>query len=65
MIVDLIGRYTVVIAIVVASGYLFHWIDQLPVWLLVGMAFAVYFLGGILEVRKVRAEIKVINDLTQ
>lgn len=65
IIFDLIARYTVIIVIVIIAGFLFHWLDNLPIGVLIAMAIIIYFLGCSFEVGRVKAEVKRINQLTK
>ena len=65
VIFDLIARYTVIIVIVIIGGFLFHWLDNLPIGILIAMAIIIYFLGCSIEVGRVKAEVKRINQLTK
>jgi preprotein translocase subunit YajC len=44
---------------------MFHWLDNLPLIVLVGMAVVIYFLGCVVEVKRVQTEVRMINELTR
>lgn len=63
--IDLIVRYTVVIVVVLTGAYIFHWLDNLPLIVLVGMAVVIYFLGCVVEVKRLQTEVRIINEITR
>ena len=58
-------HYLLVLAAVLIFGYAFNWVNQLPVYVLVGMCGAVLILCCYLDISRVKADIDEINGLCE
>ena len=58
---ELLCRYASIIAATILAGFLFHWVDQLPVPLLAGMGLVVYLFCYLVEYDKTKGDIEKIN----
>lgn len=52
-------------AVIVAAGILFNWYSHVPVWMPLVIVIAVYILFYLLDIIRVRKDIKEINKLLQ
>lgn len=52
-------------AVIVAAGTVFHWYPGMPVWVPLVIVLAVYLLFYVLDIVRVRRDIKEINTLLQ
>lgn len=59
---EILCRYASIITTTVCGGYLFHWVDQLPVPLLAGMGLIAYFFCYLVELDKTKTDIDKINE---
>jgi len=53
------------VAVIVLSGTLFNWYSYIPVWVPVFMVIVVYILFYLLDIIRVRKDVKEINKLLQ
>ena len=58
------GSFMVISALVI-FGFLLNWFSYVPIWVLVIMGIAVYFLSSFLNLFRMRQKAKEINDLLQ
>lgn len=58
------GIFMVISALVI-FGFLLDWFSYVPIWVLVIMGLAVYFLSSFLNLFRMQQEAKEINDLLQ
>lgn len=58
------GNFMVISALVI-FGFLLDWFSYVPIWVLVIMGLAVYFLSSFLNLFRMQQEAKEINDLLQ
>ena len=56
------GNFTVILVLVI-FGILLNWFSYVPIWVLVIMGIAVYFLSSFLNLFRMQHEAKEINDL--
>ncbi len=54
-----------VLAVLVLFGYLFGWYESTPLWLLVLMGIAVYFIGCLVDVFRIKSDVDAINHQLQ
>ncbi|MDR2922947.1 MAG: DUF3021 family protein [Treponema sp.] len=52
-------------AVIVLAGTIFNWYSSIPVWVPLIIVFAVYILFYLLDIIRVRRDIKEINNLLQ
>jgi hypothetical protein len=52
-----------IIAVLIASGFLFDWFSTIPVWYLIIMAVAIYLFAFVTNIVRMRNDAKAINDL--
>lgn len=51
------------ITVLMLFGAIFNWFTTTPIWMLVIMAFLIYFIGVLLSIFRMRHEIKEINKM--
>lgn len=64
-IMDILLHYLPVLAVVLIFGYVFNWVNQLPVYVLAGMCGIVLILCCYLDISRVKADIDEINGLCE
>ena len=60
---ELMAGNFMVISVLVISGFLLNWFSYVPIWVLVIMGIAVYFLSSFLNLFRMQHEAEEINDL--
>lgn len=56
------GNFTVISALII-FGFILNWFSYVPIWVLVIMGIAIYFLSSFLNLFRMQREAKEINDL--
>lgn len=54
-----------VLAVLVVSGSLFGWYESTPLWVLIFMGIAVYVIGCLVDVFRIRSDVDLINRQLQ
>ena len=53
------------LAVLVVSGSLFGWYESTPLWVLIFMGIAVYVIGCLVDVFRIRSDVDLINRQLQ
>lgn len=51
------------IVLLIISGFIFDWYSEIPVWYLIFMGVAIYFIGVLINIARNRKDIEEINKL--
>ena len=60
---ELMAGNFMVVSVLVIFGFLLNWFSYVPIWVLIIMGIAVYFLSSFLNLFRMQHEAKEINDL--
>lgn len=63
LLAELVAGNFMVISVLVIFGFILNWFSYVPIWVLVIMGIAVYFLSLFLNLFRIQQEAKEINDL--
>lgn len=63
--VEIVVEIGYVLAVLILFGYLFGWYESTPLWILVIMGIAVYFIGCLVDVFRIRNDVDAINRQLQ
>lgn len=60
-VIEILIKNILITVVGIGFGYTFHWLDKLPIWILVGMIVIILFVIFLLEVNKTKSDILEIN----
>lgn len=63
--VEILAEVGMELLILIAAGFAFHWYESVPVWVLLLMGIAVYVIGCMIDMFRIKSDINVINDCLQ
>jgi hypothetical protein len=52
-----------IVAVLIASGFLFGWFSSIPIWYLIIMATVIYLFALVTNIVRIHKDTKTINDL--
>ncbi len=61
-IIEILLEIGYVLIVLIIAGFLFGWYSSTPIWILVLMGITVYFIGSLIDIFRIRNDVKFINQ---
>lgn len=65
VLIEIAVNMFVILLILAAAGALFSWYESIPLWVLILIGCAVYLIGGLIDLFRVRNDLHAINELIE